>query len=58
MSKFICNLDFVKIWTKSSDIDIVVLSKTWIKKFITDKDIAIKGYNVFFHLRKADGIAI
>ncbi len=36
------------------------MSETWLKKSITDKDIAIKGYNVFrcYRPRKGGGIAI
>ena len=53
-------LDLVKIWVKSADTDIIVLSETGLKKSITDKDIAIKGYNVYRcdHPRKGGGIAI
>ena len=53
-------LDLVKIWASSTDTDVLVLSETWLKKSITDKDIAIKGYNVFRcdRPRKGDGIAI
>lgn len=40
-------MDHMKIWAKSSDSYVLVLSETWLKKSITDKDIAIKGYNVF-----------
>lgn len=53
-------LDPVKIWPKHSHTDILVLSKTWLNKSITDKDIAIEGYNVF-HCdcpKKGGGIAI
>lgn len=53
-------LDMVKIWAKSSDTDILVLSQTWLKKSITDKEVAIKGYNLFScdHPRKGGGVAI
>ncbi len=50
----------MKIWIKSTNTDILVLSETWLKKSITDKDIANKGYNVFRcdRSRKGGGIAI
>ena len=53
-------LDLVKIWAKTSDTDILVLTETWLNKSVTDKDIAIKGYNVFRcdRPRKGEGIAI
>lgn len=53
-------LDLAKIWAKSTDADILVFSETWLKKSITDKDIAIEGYNVFRcdRPRKGGGIAI
>lgn len=53
-------LDLVKIWAKSTDTDILVLSETWLTKSISDKDISIKGYNVFRcdRPRKGGGLAI
>ena len=40
-------LDLVKIWARSTDTDVLVLSETWLKKSITDKDIAIKRLQCF-----------
>lgn len=53
-------LDFVKIWVKSSDPDILVLSETWLNNSVSDKDIAVKGYSVFRcdRPRKGGGVAI
>lgn len=53
-------MDMVRIWTKSTDADIIVISKTWLTKSITDEDINIKGYNVYRTDRpkKGGGVAI
>lgn len=53
-------LDLVKIWVKSTHTDVVVLSETWLNKCMTDKDIVIRGYNVFHcdRPRKGGGVSI
>lgn len=53
-------LDLIKIWVNSTNTDILVLSGTWLKKSITNKDIAIKGHNVYRCdcPRKGGGIAL
>ena len=40
-------MDMVRIWVKSTDADIVVISETWLTKSITNEDISILGYNVY-----------
>lgn len=41
-------IDAVKIWIKSTNADIFILSETWLSKAVSDRDIAIDGYNVFW----------
>lgn len=52
-------LDMIKIWINSTNGD-VVLSETWLKKSVHDKDIYINGYNVYRtdHQRKGGEVAI
>lgn len=42
-------IDAVKIWIKSTNADIFILSETWLSKAVSDsdRDIAIDGYNVW-----------
>ena len=40
-------MDMVRIWVRSTDADIVVISETWLTKSITNEDISILGYNVY-----------
>ena len=53
-------MDMVRIWVKSTDADIVVISETWLTKSITNEDISILGYNVYRSDRpkKGGGVAI
>lgn len=53
-------LDAVKIWIESTNADILILSETWLNKTVSDKDIAINGYNIFRcdRPRKGGGVAI
>lgn len=53
-------LDMVKVWVKSTDADIVVLSETWLTNSTLDKDIGIEGYHVYRSDRpkKGGGVAI
>lgn len=48
-------LDFVDIWIKTADPDVFMLSETWLKKSITDKNIGISGQNVFIADGKSKG---
>lgn len=50
----------VRIWVKSTDADIVVISETWLTKSIADNDINMVGYNVYRTDRpeKGGGIAV
>lgn len=43
-----------------NNADIFILSETWLSKAVSDKDIAINGYNVFRcdRPRKSEGVAI
>ena len=40
-------IDMVRIWTRSTDADIVIISETWLTKSITTEDINILRYNVY-----------
>lgn len=53
-------MDMVKIWVKSTDADVVIISETWLTKSITNEDINIYGYNVYRTDRpkKGGGVAI
>ena len=53
-------LDMVKVWVRSTDADVVVISETWLTKSVNDKDIGIEGYNVYRSDRpkKGGGVAI
>lgn len=53
-------MDIVKIWVKSTDADIVVISETWLSKSIADEDINMVGYKVYRIDRpnKGGGVAI
>lgn len=53
-------IDSLRIWAKSTDADIIILSETWLSKLVTDKDIVVSGYNVYRtdRPRKAGGVAI
>lgn len=41
-------IDAVKIWIKSTNADIFILSETCLSKAVYDREIAIDGYNVFW----------
>ena len=53
-------MDMVRIWVKSTNADILIISETWLTKSITDESINIAGYNVFRTDRpkKGGGVAI
>jgi len=53
-------VDSLRIWAKSTDADIIILSETWLSKSVTDKDFVISEYNVFRTdwPRKAGGVTI
>lgn len=38
--------DMVRIWVNSTDVDIVVISETWLTKTVANENINISGYNV------------
>lgn len=44
MCSLLLKMDIVKIWLKSTDADIFVISETWLTKSVTDKDINIDKY--------------
>jgi len=50
----------LRIWAKSTNADVIVLSETWLSKSYSDKAIFVKGYNVFRinHPRNGGGVAI
>lgn len=53
-------LDMVKIWVRSTDADIVIISEMWLTKSITNDDININGYNIYRTDRpkKGGGVAM
>uniref|UniRef100_A0A669EJS2 Reverse transcriptase domain-containing protein n=1 Tax=Oreochromis niloticus TaxID=8128 RepID=A0A669EJS2_ORENI len=53
-------MDLVRIWVKSTNADIVIISETWLSKSITDDDINITEYNLYRtdRPRKGGGVAI
>lgn len=53
-------MDAIRLWTKTTDTDILVLSETWLKPSITNNMIHIDGYNIFRTDRanKGGGVAI
>lgn len=53
-------IDAIRLWTKTTDTDILVLSETWLKPSITNSMIHIDGYNMFRTDRanKGGGVAI
>lgn len=48
-------IDFIRIWAVSTKADIIAISETWLKKTLSDNDIAIDGYNIFCVDRKSKG---
>lgn len=40
-------LDMLWIWADTTDADIMVLSETWLKNSIPNKNISIVGHNVY-----------
>ena len=52
------NIEGVRIWAKSTDADVIVLSETWLSKSVFDK--CISGYNVYRtdQVKKCGGVAI
>lgn len=40
-------MDRIKIWASTTKTDILVISETWLKKSISNRDIALEGYNLF-----------
>lgn len=50
-------IDFIRIWAVSTKADIiaVLMSEPWLKKTISDKDVAIDDYNMFRADRKNKG---
>ena len=53
-------MDMVRIWAKSTDADIVVISETWLSKSIADENTDIVDYNIFRtdRSKKGGGVAI
>ena len=49
----------IRIWLKSIDADIVVISETWLTKSVNDDDINMDGYNVYRadRAKKGGGVA-
>lgn len=40
-------IDYIRIWAMSTKADIIAISETWLKKTLSDNDIATDGYNIF-----------
>lgn len=53
-------IDMVRIWAKSTNADIMVLSETWLRSSTPDSDVYMDGYNIFRTDRgaKGGGVAI
>lgn len=53
-------IDMVRIWAKSTNADIMVLSETWLRSSTPDSDVYMDGYNIFHTDRgaKGGGVAI
>ena len=53
-------VDMIKIWAYTTDMDVNLLSKTWLKKVVANEKIAIDGYNVFWsdRVNKGRGLGI
>ncbi len=48
-------IDMVRIWAKSTNVDIMVLSETWLGRSTPDSYIYMEGYNIFRTDRHAKG---
>lgn len=48
-------VDSIRIWAVSANADVFALSETWLKKTVSDNEIAISSYNVFHVDRKSKG---
>jgi len=53
-------MDMLKILVESTGTDVIVISETWLSKSVSDKDVAIEGFNIFGsdRPRKVGGMAI
>lgn len=53
-------MELVRIWVKSTGMDVVIISETWLSKSINNEDINIFGYNLYRSDRpkKDGGVAI
>lgn len=40
-------MDVIGIWAHSTDAEVIVLSETWLNKSVLNKDISIRGFNVY-----------
>lgn len=52
-------MDMIKIWVQSTDADIVLISETWLSKYISDEHVSMAGYNIYRtdRLKKGGGVA-
>lgn len=48
-------IDMVRLWAKSTDADVMILSETWLSKHTPDSHIYMDGYNIFRTDRHAKG---
>lgn len=48
-------IDFVRLWAVSANADVFALSETWLKKTVSDNDVAISGYNIYRADRRSKG---
>lgn len=53
-------MDTLRIWARSTNADVIVISETWLSRSVSDKDIGINGYRVFRTDRpkRGGGVAI
>lgn len=56
----VSKMDMIKVWVNTTDVDIMVLSETWLKKSVNDDMIIIDGYKVYRTdcVGKGGGVAI
>lgn len=49
-------MDIIKLWILTIDPGVVVLSETWLKRSITDSDIAVQDNNLYRADRVGKGV--
>ena len=47
MTALLPKLDFINVLITESDLDILVITESWLSGKVSDSDVAIKGFNLF-----------